>query len=51
MSDAQQVKPTPNVFHEHLDVCQRCREQPFNLCLIGQLKLAEAAAALGEPKK
>jgi hypothetical protein len=24
-----------DVFHAHLDVCQRCREHPFSLCAIG----------------
>ena len=23
------------VFHAHLDRCERCRTQPFNLCAIG----------------
>jgi hypothetical protein len=23
-------------FHTHLDNCKQCREQPFNLCLIGK---------------
>lgn len=22
-------------FHKHLDECQQCREQPFNLCSLG----------------
>lgn len=32
---------TPNLpasqerFHKHLDTCRRCREQPFNLCEVG----------------
>ena len=26
-------------FHDHLDVCQRCRKQPFNLCPIGAARL------------
>ncbi len=24
-------------FHAHLDRCKRCREQPFNLCPVGDL--------------
>jgi hypothetical protein len=28
-----------NEFHAHLDVCRRCREEPFNLCTTG-LRLA-----------
>ena len=28
-------------FHAHLDVCRRCREEPFNLCARGaKLKTA-----------
>lgn len=30
---------TPNAFHEHLDKCRRCRDQPFNLCDAGALAL------------
>lgn len=26
-------------FHQHLDECQRCREQPFNLCQVGRAAL------------
>lgn len=26
-------------FHRHLDVCERCREEPFNLCLVGRVLL------------
>lgn len=32
-----------NVFHAHLDECERCRNQPFNLCPVGALKLEAAA--------
>ena len=31
-------------FHEHLDVCERCREEPFNLCPIGAAAIARDAA-------
>lgn len=36
-----------NVFHQHLDVCKRCREQPFNLCREGArtLRLAVQESA------
>ena len=27
-------------FHAHLDVCERCRERPFDLCPIGAAYLA-----------
>lgn len=32
-----------NVFHDHLDQCQRCRTQPFNLCPDGDRLLRTAA--------
>lgn len=31
-----------NIFHDHLDVCRQCREQPFNLCPIGEKALKAA---------
>jgi|HubBroStandDraft_2_1064218.scaffolds.fasta_scaffold75388_6 hypothetical protein len=30
-------------FHAHLDVCQRCREEIFNLCPVGERLLSDAA--------
>jgi primosomal protein N' len=36
---------TPNQFHEHLDACKRCREQPFNLCPAGAQALRKAVDA------
>lgn len=30
-------------FHAHLDKCQRCREHPFDLCVIGGELLRSAA--------
>lgn len=38
MSDA-------NLFHKHLDVCKRCRDNPFDLCQTGAALLK--ATALG----
>lgn len=32
-----------NKFHNHLDVCERCRNQPFNLCPLGQAALVKQA--------
>lgn len=32
----------PKVFHDHLDVCKQCRNQPFNLCPVGHSKIKEA---------
>ncbi len=34
---------TGNAYHEHLDVCRRCREHPFALCPDGARLLREAA--------
>ena len=32
-----------DLFHAHLDLCQQCREHPFDLCVIGaNLLYAEA---------
>ena len=33
-------------FHAHLDVCERCERQPFNLCPIGARLINEAVARL-----
>lgn len=38
-----EVEPI-DVFHAHLDCCRRCREEPFNLCPIGQRTLVTATA-------
>jgi hypothetical protein len=32
-------------FHKHLDTCERCRTQPFNLCPVGAAELRAAALA------
>lgn len=29
-----------NIYHEHLDVCQQCRERPFDMCEIGGAALS-----------
>lgn len=26
-------------FHAHLDQCQRCRDQPFDMCVVGRVLL------------
>ena len=31
-------------FHEHLDECSQCANNPFNLCAIGEKLLIEAAS-------
>lgn len=35
--------PDPQIFHDHLDACRRCRENPMDLCPVGSVKLREAA--------
>ena len=45
MSEPQ--KWTPADFHAHLDKCDRCREQPFNLCMMGAVLLRLAAVSAG----
>jgi hypothetical protein len=37
-----QPKPWVNTFHDHLDVCKRCAEQPFNLCPVGAKALKDS---------
>lgn len=39
-------EPLPRVetgFEKHLEVCSRCRNQPFNLCPVGAEELRKAA--------
>ena len=38
----------PQLFHDHLDRCSRCRHQPFNLCRDGQALLEKAADTVHE---
>lgn len=40
------AKDPAAAFHAHLDVCKRCREQPFNLCPIGNAELQKAGSNL-----
>lgn len=35
-----------SVFEDHLAVCRQCREDPFDLCAEGQLRLREAVDAV-----
>ena len=37
------VKSAAENFHEHLDVCSRCEQHPFNLCPLGARLLQESA--------
>jgi hypothetical protein len=36
-------KLTATLFYNHLDGCSQCRDNPFNLCLLGAQLLAAAA--------
>jgi len=38
------MMPTAEKFHSHLDVCQQCRTQPFDLCQIGYKLLIQCSA-------
>ena len=38
LTDAHQA------FHDHLDVCDRCAKNPFDLCPVGDALLAAAAS-------
>ena len=40
-----------NDFHKHLDQCERCRNQPFNLCAEGAEKLKRAALEMASGVK
>lgn len=40
---ASEKTGSTNVYHDHLDVCKQCADQPFNLCPTGAKKLKEAA--------
>lgn len=35
-----------NDFHAHLDECQQCRDEPFNLCLEGKAIMQKASEAV-----
>jgi hypothetical protein len=42
-----QPQRDPNLFHQHLDVCEQCREHPFALCPVG---VERAHAELSRPR-
>lgn len=45
LTDEQATGPDVDgvvAFHAHLDVCERCRTRPFDLCEVGRLLLARA---------
>lgn len=44
MSDRD--KEPADVFHEHLDACRQCEENPFDLCAAGQALLEKAGRAI-----
>lgn len=39
------MSETADAFHDHLDICQQCREHPFQLCSVGTDILRSAATA------
>lgn len=43
-------KPNPDLFHDHLDICKRCREQPMNLCNLGSNLLLKATGYENDPR-
>lgn len=43
---AERITITRRTFDEHLDGCERCRMDPFNLCVIGAHLLRTTAMAL-----
>ena len=42
-----QSTATVRLFHEHLDLCQQCRDYPFDLCAAGKVCLELAAKSRG----
>jgi len=36
-----------NRYHDHLDVCDQCREHPFDLCVTGLTLLTQSATETG----
>jgi hypothetical protein len=38
-------------FHKHLDMCERCRNCPFNLCTVGAKLLQEGAGIMLQDKQ
>lgn len=41
-SDDASTADATATFHAHLDVCSRCRNEPFNLCITGQRLIGNA---------
>lgn len=39
-------KPEANPFHKHLDVCEQCFNNPFNLCEVGLKLLMQVSNAV-----
>jgi len=37
--------PEIDKFHNHLDVCKQCRDNPFGLCTVGASLLQQAGSA------
>jgi hypothetical protein len=43
---AEPINVSRRPFDEHLEKCSRCRDEPFNLCVIGAHLLRTTAMAL-----
>jgi hypothetical protein len=43
LAAAKQEQDDIDAFHKHLDQCQQCENNPFDLCLVGAGLLAKAA--------
>lgn len=42
------IDTTADRFHAHLDVCQQCREHPFQLCAYGMVLINVAATEIAQ---
>ena len=42
-------EPIHNAFHDHLDACRQCADQPFNLCPDGEIIIRKTAEDMTEP--
>jgi hypothetical protein len=49
MNTTTAKKTDPDIFHNHLDICKQCRENPFGLCVIGSNALLRATGNENNP--
>lgn len=50
-SEVSPLTTEHQAFHAHLDICEQCRERPFDLCRVGDALLRNAVQSLGIYKK